>query len=169
MEIIALRMDSHYKYDIPICVFLLITIFIIRKRIYLIPVHYFLYSIFLFIHCLGMLDFYSLHPLNIEYDYWVHGYFGFVSILMIIHLLKMYSHSLSVLMINFMAIIIILGISAIHELYEFAGALLLGEGDGVLFIGAGDLDPWDTQKDMLNNLIGGIAGLIFSVISTKKH
>ncbi|HRZ40409.1 MAG TPA: hypothetical protein P5246_05320, partial [Candidatus Omnitrophota bacterium] len=45
--------------------------------------------------------------------------------------------------------------------YEFAGAILLGEGEGVLFIGAGDLDEWDTQKDMLNNLIGAVLGLVF--------
>lgn len=49
----------------------------------------------------------------------------------------------------------------LHELYEFAGALLLGEGERVLFIRAGDLDQWDTQKDILNNLIGGVIGVIF--------
>ncbi len=169
MEMLALRMDSHYKYDIPMCIKLLTFVYFFRDKIYLIPTHYFLYSVFLLIHCLGMFDFYSIYIFEIEYDYWVHGYFGFISILIIINLLKNFGHNLSKPVINFMAIIIILGISAIHELYEFAGALLLGEGEGVLFIGAGDLDPWDTQKDMLNNLIGGIAGLIFSVISIKKH
>jgi len=54
----------------------------------------------------------------------------------------------------------VLGLSALHELYEYFGALLLGEGEGVLFIGAGDLDQWDTQKDMLNNVIGALIGLL---------
>ena len=57
------------------------------------------------------------------------------------------------------AFIVVLVISAIHELYEFAGVVLLGEGDGVLFIGAGDIDQWDAQKDMLNNMIGGAIGV----------
>ncbi len=57
----------------------------------------------------------------------------------------------------------VLGISAAHELYEYGGAILLGEGDGVLFIGAGDIDEWDTQKDMLNNLIGSITALSASI------
>jgi uncharacterized membrane protein YjdF len=35
----------------------------------------------------------------------------------------------------------------------------LGEGDGVLFIGTGDIDQWDAQKDMLNNMIGGAIGV----------
>ena len=167
MEVMALTMNSHYKYDIPMCIILLAFVYFFRDKIYLIPTHYFLYSVFLLIHCLGMFDFYSLYIFKIEYDYWVHGYFGFISILIIINLLKNFGHNLSKLIINFMAVIIILGISAIHELYEFAGALLLGEGEGVLFIGAGDLDPWDTQKDMLNNLLGGLLGLAFSIISIK--
>jgi len=55
--------------------------------------------------------------------------------------------------------------SAAHELYEFAGAILLGDGDGVLFIGAGDIDQWDTQKDMLNNLLGALIGVLLSKVS----
>ena len=166
MEIIALNMDSHYKYDIPMCIILLAIVFYIQNKIDLIPTHYFLYSLFLLIHCLGMYDFYNLYFFNIEYDYWVHGYFGFISILMIINSLKHFGHNLTPTFIYSMSIVFILGISAVHELYEFAGALLLGEGEGVLFIGAGDLDPWDTQKDMLNNLLGGLAGLSYSIIST---
>ena len=38
--------------------------------------------------------------------------------------------------------------------------MTLGEGGGVLFIGAGDVDEWDTQKDMRNNLFGAILGLL---------
>jgi len=53
----------------------------------------------------------------------------------------------------------IMGFASLHELYEFVGAILLGEGEGVLFIGAGDLDQWDTQKDILNNLIGALIGV----------
>lgn len=58
-------------------------------------------------------------------------------------------------------IALLLGFSAIHEIFEYGGALVLGEGEGVLFVGAGDIDEWDTQKDMFNNLVGGLIGLSF--------
>jgi len=60
--------------------------------------------------------------------------------------------------------------SAFHELFEFAGAKIFGEGDGLIFLGMGDMDPWDTQKDMLNNLIGAIIGIIiYSIYYLKKR
>tara|TARA_Y100000310_G_C20577002_1_gene760958 strand:+ start:453 stop:746 length:294 start_codon:yes stop_codon:yes gene_type:complete len=55
-------------------------------------------------------------------------------------------------------IAVILGFSAFHELFEYAGAVTVGAG--VLFVGAGDIDEGDTQKDMRNNLLGAIMGLI---------
>ncbi len=168
LEVYALTIESHYKYDIVMCMFLLVALFYMKNLIYLKSSHYFLFSIFLLIHCLGIYDFYKLYPLNIEYDYWVHGYFGFISILIIINLLKNIDWQLSITVIYLMAIITVLGVSALHELYEFAGAMLLGEGEGVLFIGAGDIDQWDTQKDMLNNLIGGAIGLSLSLVKNHK-
>ena len=64
-------------------------------------------------------------------------------------------------------IAVVLGFSAIHEIFEYAGAVILGEGEGVLFVGAGDVDEWDAQKDMRNNLLGGILGLFFYFIYEK--
>lgn len=37
--------------------------------------------------------------------------------------------------------------------------MTVGEGEGLLFIGAGDTDEWDTQRDMVNNAIGALLGL----------
>ena len=37
--------------------------------------------------------------------------------------------------------------------------MTVGEGEGVLFIGAGDTDEWDTQKDMVNNVLGALIAL----------
>ncbi len=168
MEILALNMDSHYRYDILMCLILLAAGYYFRAIIYLHWVHYLLFSLFLCLHCLGMYQFYEMYPLGIEYDYWVHGYFGFVSSIFIIRWLTKSEYKFSRTLYIMGTFIIILGISAAHELYEFAGAMLLGEGDGVLFIGAGDIDQWDTQKDMLNNLIGGIIGVSLRVIFSKS-
>ena len=90
---------------------------------------------------------------------YVHGFFGFVAALILYRTYNLVGPYKGWFM--FIAIIaVVLGFSAFHELFEYAGALTVGKGEGVLFVGAGDLDEWDTQKDMFNNLIGGLIGLV---------
>ena len=120
----------------------------------------------LLLHFAGMFGWYQTFPLGLEYDHWVHGFFGFVAALMVLRAYYFYG-VYPPAMIAVAAVAVILGFSAFHEIFEYAGALAVGEGEGVLFIGAGDLDEWDTQKDMLNNLIGAILGL--SVFYTSKY
>jgi len=128
-----------------------------------------IFSCFLLLHDLGMFKAYKWYPLGIEYDYWIHFLFGMIvaMILLRTYIKKGLNHGF---MKYVMVTIIVLGFSAAHELYEFGGTVFLGEGEGVLFIGAGDLDPWDTQIDMLNNLIGAIFGLAIYApfLKTKK-
>jgi putative membrane protein len=47
-----------------------------------------------------------------------------------------------------------LSVSALYELFEWAMALLLGQGADAFLATQGD--PWDTQEDMLMALIGAI-------------
>jgi putative membrane protein len=61
-------------------------------------------------------------------------------------------------MLAFVVISIVLAISAVYELFEWASALALGQG-AEDFLGTQG-DPWDTQSDMLFALIGGGAALI---------
>ncbi|MFK8027787.1 MAG: DUF2238 domain-containing protein [Gammaproteobacteria bacterium] len=168
MEVLALRIDSHYRYDILICLVLLGGIYKFKQTLQLYWGHYFLFSLFLLIHCMGMYQYYEKYPLGIEYDYWVHAFFGLISSLMILRWFFLSDYNFSMLASLVGTLIVVLGLSAAHELYEFAGAMLLGEGEGVLFIGAGDIDQWDTQKDMLNNLIGGVIGLSLSLAKNNK-
>ncbi len=159
LECYALWVDSRYKWDFIFLMLLLVGVYVVRKRINLHPVHYFLFCLFLLLHFLGMFGCYQTFPLGMEYDYWVHGFFGFVSSLIVLrayYFIGVYTPT----MITVAAVAVIMGFSAIHEIFEYAGAMAVGEGEGVLFIGAGDLDEWDTQKDMLNNLVGAILGVI---------
>ena len=164
MEIFALNIESHYKFDIPMCAALLIFMYRFSSSLYLHWMHYLLFSLFLWAHCLGMYELYKNYPLGIEYDYWMHGIFGFIFALFMLRWLGMSGFKLSKTIRISSTFIAILGVSAAHELYEFAGAIFLGSGEGVLFIGAGDLDQWDTQKDMLNNVVGGIFGIFISLV-----
>ena len=61
-------------------------------------------------------------------------------------------------MLAFIVLSIILAISALYELIEWAAALILGQGADE-FLGTQG-DPWDTQSDMFLALLGGIAALL---------
>lgn len=166
LEIYSLTTASHYKWDFIFLMALLIGVYAIRERIALHPLHYGLLALFLILHNLGTFGTYSNYYLGIEYDFWVHTYFGVVSALMLYRTYKLKGpyHGWFV----YVAIIaVVLGLSAFHELFEYAGAVTVGEGEGVLFVGAGDIDEWDTQKDMRNNLFGAIIALVLYYLAEK--
>lgn len=158
LEIYALATDSRYKWDFIFLMILLWGVYAIRQKIYLHPLHYALLGVFLLLHDIGMFGCYMTYPLGVEYDYWVHGFFGFVASLIVCRAYHFHGHY-SPGFIVVATLVVMLGFSAFHEIFEYAGALLVGEGEGVLFIGAGDLDEWDTQKDMVNNVVGASIGL----------
>ena len=167
LEIYSLTTDSHYKWDFIFLIGLLLAVYFIRDKIKLHPLHFFLLALFLFLHNLGTFGTYENYYLGLEYDLYVHGYFGFVAALMLYRTYSLVGPYKGWFM--YLAIIaVVLGFSAFHELFEYAGALTVGEGEGVLFVGAGDTDEWDTQKDMFNNLIGGLLGLVLYKLSGRS-
>jgi uncharacterized membrane protein YjdF len=151
--------SNQFKFDSVIMLALLVGVYLIRNKIKLHPFHFFLFGVFLALHNLGVFGAYAFTPLGLEFDYYVHGFFGLIAAFM---LYRAYRHAGPYKgWFMYVAIIaIVLGLSAFHELVEYIGAITLGEGEGLLFIGVGDLDRFDTQKDMLNNLIGGVIGLV---------
>ncbi len=158
IEFYSITIDSHYKWDFIFLILLLYGVYFIRDKIKLHPFHFFLLAVFLLMHNLGVFGTYSNYYFGLEYDLYVHGFFGFMSAIILYRTYKLVGPYKG--WFKYLAIVaVILGFSAFHELFEYAGALLVGEGEGVLFIGAGDIDEWDTQKDMFNNLIGALIGL----------
>jgi putative membrane protein len=68
--------------------------------------------------------------------------------------------------LNFVIICVVLAISALYELIEWAGALIMGDA-ATDFLGTQGY-IWDTQSDMWYALIGGIlALLLFSKIHDR--
>jgi putative membrane protein len=61
-------------------------------------------------------------------------------------------------MLAFVALSIVLAISASYELFEWGAALALGQGADE-FLGTQG-DPWDTQSDMFFALVGGTIALL---------
>jgi putative membrane protein len=61
-------------------------------------------------------------------------------------------------MLIFLVLCVVLAISAVYELFEWAAAIALGQGADA-FLGTQG-DPWDTQSDMFFALIGGVTSII---------
>lgn len=70
-------------------------------------------------------------------------------------------------MLAFIVICVVLAISAMYELIEWAAAIMLGQGADE-FLGTQG-DPWDTQSDMLFALIGAITVLILLSRIHDRH
>ena len=171
LEIYSFTTDSHYKWDFFFLVGLLWAVYYIKNRIKLHPLHFGLFALFLIMHNFGTFGTYSNSYFGLEYDLYVHGFFGVVSALMLYRTYNLVGPYKGYL--KYLAIIaLVLGFSAFHELFEYGGALTVGEGEGVLFVGAGDTDEWDTQKDMRNNLVGALIGLglylVYQSVNKKK-
>jgi putative membrane protein len=62
-------------------------------------------------------------------------------------------------MLIFILLSIVLAISAVYELLEWAAALIMGQG-AEEFLGTQG-DEWDSQSDMFLALVGAVSGLIF--------
>ena len=157
-ELYALKIHSQYRFDSAIMIFTLGFAYLIRKKIHLHPMHFFLFSTLMVLHNLGVFGFYGKVYLGMEYDFWVHSYFGLVFSWMLIRA-HLFNKIFSTPFMYLMVILLVLGFSAAHEIIEYQGAKTFGEGEGFIFFGVGDKDKFDTQKDMQNNLLGGIFGI----------
>ncbi len=161
-EIYSITLKSTYVLDGLALIFLLVFVYSFETKLNLHPVHFFLFGIFLVFHNFGVFGCYFNECLGVkfvtfEFDTYVHFYFGVVSALI---LSRAYDHlaGFKSKKIKYFALItLVLGITAFHELLEYAGGVFLGDGAGFLKAGAGDLEMWDTQTDMRNNLFGALA------------
>ena len=158
LDIYAIVIDVHWKLDIFLLILALVFVYLLRKKLHLHPLHYLFLSVFLLLHAAVTFHLYERHFFGMEYDFYIHLYFGFASSIILYRLYL--CRSLPPHYAFLFVITLTLGLSAFHEIVEYTGAVTLGKGEGLLFIGAGDIDEWDTQKDMLNNVIGAMIGSI---------
>jgi putative membrane protein len=100
-----------------------------------------------------------LHLQRNPYDKIGHFFQGFVPALVAREILIRGQYVRGRRMLAFVVICIALAISATYELFEWAAALVLGQG-AEEFLGTQG-DPWDTQSDMFAALIGAVTALLF--------
>jgi uncharacterized membrane protein YjdF len=127
-----------------------------RRKLALHPVHYALLAAALLFHNLGAFGFYRSSWRGIEFDGYVHYFFGVAGGMAIARGLG-YNFGLSGWKVWVGTMLIILGIGGIHELIEFGSTVALGPEKGMLKVNDGDY--FDTQKDLMNNMLGAITAL----------
>jgi putative membrane protein len=100
-----------------------------------------------------------LHLSRNPYDKIGHFFQGFVPALVAREIFVRGQYVRGGRMLAFLAICVVLAISATYELIEWGAAVALGQGADE-FLGTQG-DPWDTQSDMLFALIGGVSAMLF--------
>jgi uncharacterized membrane protein YjdF len=130
--------------------------YFLRGRLRLHPFHFGLFAAALVLHMLGTFGFYQRSFFGLSFDIYVHFYFAFAVACV---LERFFRESLDgrrwaarVGTLMFM-----MGFGALHEIMEYGSYLLLGEERGMLKPSTSYV--FDTQRDLLNNLLGTVAAL----------
>ena len=150
---------STYRYSFLFLAPMVWGIYLLRRRLLLHPVHFALLCSALLLHNLGVFGFYRREFLGLWFDTYVHFYFGFCCAFAVAHGLRLGYH-ISGWRLWVAVTLGILGFGAIHELIEWASTMAMGPERGMLKTLAED--PYDTQKDLLNNLLGTWLSLVVS-------
>lgn len=163
---------TKFVYDGILILIFLLLLYTFYEKLFFTKLTFILVNILILIHHLGSF-FYGRSFFGLEYDIYVHFLYGIiVSIYFYTFLsnkINFNKHFLNKSELFIVAIILVMGISAIHELIEFSGTLILGPGDGFLYFGAGDLGNFDTEWDLANGFLGSFLGCcLMSLLRRKK-
>lgn len=150
-----------YVWDTIVLLVLLVGVYSYKERLDLHPFHFFLFGVFLVFHNFGVFGLYDTSYWGVEFDTYVHFYFGLVSALILNRTYDKWVKLDDKRLKYFALITLVLGMSAFHEILEYLGGTILGEGMGFLKAGAGDVEMWDTQTDMRNNLLGALTAFFY--------
>src|SRR5213594_2161176 len=93
--------------------------YLLRRRINLHPIHYVLFTIAMLFHQTGAFGLYQNSPFPFSFDIAVHFYFGIVGTLMVRRALAYYLPALSFGASCFLALMLIMGTGALHEIFEY--------------------------------------------------
>jgi uncharacterized membrane protein YjdF len=144
-----------YRYSFLFLVPILWGAFALRRKLALRPLAFALFAVALLLHDLGAFGMYQRRVLGLQYDWYVHFYFGVVGGLIVARALRV-RLGLRGFALGLLSVLVITGIGGIHEIVEAASSMFLGPDYGMLKIGPDN--PFDTQEDLLNNVLGSSLG-----------
>lgn len=151
---------STYRWSFLLLLPLVWGVYFWRDRLALLPWHFAAFCVAIIIHDLGTFGFYKKIFFGLRFDSYVHFMFGFVAGLILFHAAGQ-KLPLSRKLLAFAIPIFILGIGGIHEMFECLTTILLGPERGMLKLHPDQ--PFDTQKDLMNNFLGAIVAVLISL------
>jgi uncharacterized membrane protein YjdF len=145
-----------YRYAFVFLGPLLWAVYFLRNVLQISRPHFAFLAFALVIHNLGAFGAYRKSFAGLDFDTYVHFVFGMAGGFIVTRAL-MLKLGIRGWQLWVGAVLLILGLGAVHELIEFVSTLLLGPEKGMLKIDSPD--KFDTHKDLANNLFGTLAAL----------
>jgi len=134
----------------------------LRRPLHLHPRHYLLFDLAILLHGMGAYGYYQREVLGVSFDVYVHFYFAFAGAFVVERFLR-YNVPVRPWAVYVTALLFMMGLGAIHELGEYVSYLVLGEERGMLKPSTQYF--FDTQRDLLNNLLGTLSAMTLIVIT----
>jgi uncharacterized membrane protein YjdF len=147
---------AKYRWSALFLVPLIWIVFLLRARLALRPLHFALFAVAVLAHDLGAFGWYQRRLLGLEYDWLVHFFFGVVGGLIVADALQL-RLGVRGLALGLLTVLTVTGMGGLHEIVEAGSTAVLGAENGMLHLGPED--PYDTQQDMLNNVLGSALAL----------
>jgi uncharacterized membrane protein YjdF len=135
---------------------------LLHRRLHLHPFHYVLFALAVLLHCMGAFGYYQKSVLGISFDIYVHFYFAFAGTFIVERFVR-HHLPLGPWALRLTVLLFLMGNGAIHELGEYASYLMLGEQRGMLKPTTSY--QFDTQRDLLNNLLGTLTALLLIAVA----
>ena len=160
ISLLLAEAGSTYRWSFVFLTPLVWTVYFLRGRLALLPGHFALFVLAIIIHDLGTFGFYRRTFFGLRFDTYMHFMFGLVAGLVLFRAAAQ-RLPLSRKLLAFAVPIVVLGIGGIHEIFECFTTILLGPERGMLKLHPDQ--PFDTQKDLMNNLLGALTAVLLSV------
>src|SRR3954463_1592341 len=165
MSLVVARPGSNYRFSFLFLVPIVWAPYLLRRRIFLLPLHYVLFVLAPMLHNLGAFGLYQRAVMGLSFDIYVHFYFGIVGGLMLHRYLE-HTVVLTRWQLRVAVVLLIIGMGAIHELVEWFSTLILGPKNGMLKTEG--VYEFDTQRDMFDNLVGAIVAVTLYALLHRR-
>jgi uncharacterized membrane protein YjdF len=141
-------------------------VFLLRTRLALRPLHFALFAVAVLAHDMGAFGWYQRDLHGLQYDWLVHFFFGVVGGLIVARALEV-RLGVRGFALGLLTVLVVTGIGGVHEIIEAASTWLLGAEHGMLHVGPED--PYDTQADLFNNVLGSTLALGLRKIGATRR
>lgn len=147
---------AKYRFSFLFLIPILWAAYGLRRRLSIRPLHFALLALALLLHDLGAFGAYSWSVIGLQFDWCVHFFFGLVGALIVARALEA-QLGVRGFGLVLLVVLVITGLGGLHEIVEAASTRYLGKDLGMLYIGPDNL--YDTQEDLLANVLGACAAL----------